>query len=174
MTYRKIGPIDVLCFTNRSCHSKHSRAPQTPCFGKFASARFPQTIIRFAPAIPDRLSFGVRARDQTHLPRAKARTYLRSKSNRRSPAPAAEPTGKTNKGQQQGQEPRRFPSGISIDYEEAEDSSQASHAARARSHCILWRSFLSRIFFLSSSSRGTSRSKVMFAGWKRLDSAWVM
>ena len=51
---------------------------------------------------------------------------------------------------------------------------QASKAARERSHTMRWRSFLSRTFLRSSSSRGSSRSKVMLAGWKSFGSAWVM
>ena len=51
---------------------------------------------------------------------------------------------------------------------------QASKAANARSHWMRWRSLLSRILRRISSSSGTSRSKVMLAGWKCLPSAWVM
>src|SRR6201999_2886881 len=47
----------------------------------------------------------------------------------------------------------------------------ASKAASARSHTMRWRSFLSRTFFRSSSSSGSSRSKVMLAGWNPFTSA---
>jgi hypothetical protein len=42
--------------------------------------------------------------------------------------------------------------------------SQPSNAVSARSHCMRWRSFLSRTRRLVSSSIAGSRSKVMFAG----------
>jgi hypothetical protein len=48
---------------------------------------------------------------------------------------------------------------------------QASKAAMDRSHCRRWRSFLSRTLRRTSSSRGSSRSKVMLAGWKCRGSA---
>jgi hypothetical protein len=50
----------------------------------------------------------------------------------------------------------------------------ASNFSSARSHTIRCRSFLSRTFLRTSSSSGSSKSNVIFAGWKSFASACVM